>query len=347
MAGIEPAGDGRVLEGTVLAGPDYDPVRGRVVVEAGRIEAVEEADVATSDIVCPALVNAHTHIGDSVAKDAGRGLSLEELVAPPDGLKHRLLRAAEPAELVAAMRRSARLMARTGTAAFVDFREGGLEGVEQLREAVDGLAIEAVALGRGPPDVLDVADGYGAPSARDGEFGAQREAAREADKAFAIHAGEVDAGDINGGFDLDPTFLVHMTNPEPVHLERLADRGTPVVVCPRSNVATGVGVPPVADLLERTTVALGTDNVMLNGPSMFREMEWTAKLCDVADVEVLRMATRAGAELAGLDAGVVEPGRAAKLVVLDGESDNLAGTEDPVRAVVRRAGAADVTQVVL
>jgi len=119
-----------------------------------------------------------------------------------------------------------------------------------------------------------------------------------------------------------------------------------VVVCPRSNVTTGVGVPPVADLLERTTVALGTDNVFLNGPSMFREMEWTAKLCDVPDEAVLRMATRAGAELAGLDAGVIEPGRLAKLVVLDGGSDNLSGTEDPVRAVVRRAGAADVRAVV-
>lgn len=339
--------DHRVVEGTVLAGPDYEPLEGRVVVEAGRIAAVEEAAVDSTDLVCPAFVNAHTHVGDSVAKDAGRGLSLVELVAPPDGLKHRLLRAADPDDLVAGMRRTARLMAATGTAAFVDFREGGVDGVERLREATEGLGIEAVALGRGPPEVLEVADGYGAPSARDGEFGRQREAAREAGKPFAVHAGEADASDINGGFDLDPTFLVHMTHPEAVHLERLADRETPVVVCPRSNVATGVGVPPVADLLERTAVALGTDNVMLNGPSMFREMEWTAKLCDVDDVDVLRMATRAGAELAGLDAGVIDPGRAAKLVVLDGASDNLAGTEDPVRAVVRRAGAADVRAVVL
>ncbi len=84
---------------------------------------------------------------------------------------------------------------------------------------------------------------------------------------------------------------------------------------------------------------------MLNGPSMFREMAWTAKLHDVPDAAVLRMATRAGAKLAGLDAGVVEPGREAKLVILDGDSDNLAGTEDPVRAVVRRAGEADVRAV--
>jgi cytosine/adenosine deaminase-related metal-dependent hydrolase len=315
------------------------------VVSDGRIDAVEEAAVDSTDIVCPAFVNAHTHVGDSIAKDAGRGLTLAELVAPPDGLKHRLLEAADPAALIAGMRRSARQMAAGGTAAFIDFREGGVGGVRQLREAVEGLDIQALAYGRGPADVLEVADGYGAPSARDGDFAAQRDAARAAGQPFAIHAGEADPEDIDGGFDLEPDHLVHMVHPAPRHLDRLAETGTPVVVCPRSNVVTGVGVPPVGALLERTTVALGTDNVMLNGPSMFREMAWTAKLCDVPDVEVLRMATRAGAELAGIDTGVVEPGRAAKLVVLDGDSDNLAGTEDPVRSVVRRAERADVTAV--
>nr|NIS34799.1 nucleoside deaminase [Actinomycetota bacterium]NIU69550.1 nucleoside deaminase [Actinomycetota bacterium]NIV89465.1 nucleoside deaminase [Actinomycetota bacterium]NIW31417.1 nucleoside deaminase [Actinomycetota bacterium]NIX23763.1 nucleoside deaminase [Actinomycetota bacterium] len=34
-----------VYEGTVLAGADYEPVEGRVVVEDGRIAAVEEASV--------------------------------------------------------------------------------------------------------------------------------------------------------------------------------------------------------------------------------------------------------------------------------------------------------------
>jgi cytosine/adenosine deaminase-related metal-dependent hydrolase len=86
---------------------------------------------------------------------------------------------------------------------------------------------------------------------------------------------------------------------------------------------------------------------MLNSPSMFREMEFASKLADVPAAEVLRMATVNGADVAGLNCGLVEPGRAAKLLVLDGDSDNLAGVRDPVRAVVRRAGAADVERVVL
>jgi cytosine/adenosine deaminase-related metal-dependent hydrolase len=59
------------------------------------------------------------------------------------------------------------------------------------------------------------------------------------------------------------------------------------------------------------------------------------------------MATVNGARIADLDCGVVAEGRPAKLLVLDGDSDNLAGAQDVVRAVVRRAGASDVADVVL
>ncbi|MFB6130075.1 MAG: amidohydrolase family protein [Salinigranum sp.] len=335
------------VEGTVLRGREFEPISGRVVVEDGRIVAVEECATDSESIVVPAFVNAHTHIGDSIAKEAGAGLSLDELVAPPDGLKHRLLRAASAEESVEAMRRSLRMMQSGGTAACVEFREGGVEGVRRLRTARSGLDVETVVMGRESREALEAADGFGASGVRDGEFGAMRNAAREAGKLFGIHAGERDPHDLNPAIDLDPDFLVHVVHPEPLHLERIDDKNIPVVVCPRSNLVTGVGVPPIRSLVERTTVALGTDNVMLNSPSMFREMEFAAKLADVPAEEVLRMATINGAEIAGLDCGLIEEGRPAKLLVLDGDSDNLSGARDVVRAVVRRAGLADVERVVL
>ena len=336
-----------IVEGTVLRGPDFEPIEGRVVVEEGEITAVEQASVDSSNIVLPAFVNAHTHIGDSIAKEAGGGLSLDELVAPPDGLKHRLLRAASREEKVRAMRRSIQFMETTGTAPFLEFREGGVEGVYALREAAEGLGVEPFILGRETVEAMEAAEGFGASGARDGEFSRERTATAEEGKLFGIHAGERDSSDINPALDLDPDFLVHMVHPEPLHLDRLADKAVPVVVCPRSNLVTNVGVPPIADLAERTTLALGTDNVMLNSPSMFREMEFAAKLADVSAHEVLRMATYNGARIAGLDCGVIEEGRAGKLLVLDGDSDNLAGVQDVVRAVVRRAGVGDVADVIL
>jgi len=114
----------RLVEGTILRGREFEPVEGRVVVENGEIAAIEEESVESDDIVLPAFVNAHTHIGDSIAKEAGGGLSLEELVAPPDGLKHRLLRQASTEEKIAAMHRSLEFMAEAGTAAHIEFREG-------------------------------------------------------------------------------------------------------------------------------------------------------------------------------------------------------------------------------
>jgi cytosine/adenosine deaminase-related metal-dependent hydrolase len=202
-------------------------------------------------------------------------------------------------------------------------------------------------LGRETVEAMEHSDGFGASGANDADFTYERNATARADKLFGIHAGEVDASDINPALDLDPDFLVHMVHAEDLHLDRVADSEIPVVVCPRSNIVTDVGFPPIEELVERTTVALGTDNVFLNSPSMFREMEFAAKLADVPTREVLRMATINGADIAGLNCGLIEPGRDAALLVLDGDSNNLAGAKDPVRAVVRRAGVDDVRDVIL
>ncbi|MFC7228587.1 amidohydrolase family protein [Salinirubellus salinus] len=335
------------VEGTILAGRSFEPVRGRVVVEEGRIAAVEETETASTSIVLPAFVNAHTHVGDSVAKEGAVGLGLEDAVAPPDSLKHRRLTDADHETLVGEMHRTFRYMERTGTAAFLDFREFGVEGTRALREAAEGLDIEPFVFGSDDAAVLDVADGFGASGANDADFSALRAAVAERDRPFAIHAGEPDATDIHPALDLDPDLLVHMVHAEAEHLERVAEQAVPIAVCPRANLVLGVGRPPIETLLEYTDVALGTDNVMLNSPSMFREMAYTAKTFDVSATEVLRMATTAGAEAVGLDCGVVEPGRRAALLVLDGDSDNLSAVADPVEGVVRRASALDVERVVL
>lgn len=333
------------LEGTILRGRGLEPVEGRLVIEDGRIERIEEEAVESADIVSPAFVNAHTHIGDSIAKEAGGDLTLEELVAPPDGLKHRLLRAASREELVASIRRSLRFMREGGTAAFLDFREGGVEGVEILREAVEEIDIEALAYARESIEAMEEGDGFGASGANDADFASERAAAREAGKPFAIHAGEGDPSDLTPALDLDPEYLVHVVHPEERHLERIEREGVPVVCCPRSNLVTGVGLPPFEELASRTTLALGTDNVMLNSPSMFREMEFAAKCSALSAPEILRMATINGAEIAGVESGPIEAGERAAVMVVDGDSDNLAGARDPVRALVRRAGIGDVRAV--
>jgi cytosine/adenosine deaminase-related metal-dependent hydrolase len=334
------------IAGTVLTGRSFDPIRGRVLIEDGRIEAIEECETTSTDIVLPAFVNAHTHLGDSVAKEAGAGLSLEEAVAPPDSLKHQRLAAASRDELVEAMRRTLRFMHRTGTVSCLDFRESGPDGARALRDAAEPTDVAPFIFGSGDVSVLDIADGYGASGANDDDFSEERAASRERGVPFAIHAGEPDPTDIHPALDFEPELLVHMIHAEQEHLERVSDQSVPIAVCPRANTVLDVGRPPIRSLLDHTTVALGTDNVMLNPPSMFREMAYTAKHFDVTAREVLRMATAAGAEIADLDCGVIAPGKRAALLVLDGDSDNLTGSVDPIQAVVRRATGLDVKRVI-
>ncbi len=65
-----------------------------IVIENGSITAIEENPRAPGVWICPALFNAHTHLGDTIAMDCGVKGDLMSLVTPPDGLKHHLLAAA-------------------------------------------------------------------------------------------------------------------------------------------------------------------------------------------------------------------------------------------------------------
>jgi hypothetical protein len=76
--------------------------------------------------------------------------------------------------------------------------------------------------------------------------------------------------------------LVHLTNPKANDLELVADSNQNVVVCPRANATLNVGVAPLSKMFDLDYMPLlGTDNVMLNSPNMFREMEFTLKLMSV------------------------------------------------------------------
>ncbi len=59
-----------------------------IFIENGFITAIEDNSRVPEVWVCPALFNAHTHLGDMIAMDCGTTGNLEALVTPPDGLKH-------------------------------------------------------------------------------------------------------------------------------------------------------------------------------------------------------------------------------------------------------------------
>ncbi|NJD76014.1 MAG: amidohydrolase family protein [Candidatus Methanoperedens sp.] len=344
----------QTLKGTIILGDEFEATEGYITIKDGIIEDIEERDIKTESIIAPCFVNAHTHIGDSVIKDPPY-LPLPELVQPPDGLKHRILKDISYPELVISMKACIEDMIKTGTCAFADFREGGVNGAGALGESLSGHNICARIFGRpadGDMSYLDLCDGTGLSSASDMDIDSIKEILSQTKikkKKFAIHAGEKDTTDIDAAIGLVPDFLVHLTHARMRDLRSVSDANIPVVVCLRSNLLTRSGIPPVKKMLdEGMLVAAGTDNVMLNSVNMFSEMEFLAKTALFDDRQVFKLCTLNGAKVLGIDKelGSIKKGKKARLMILTKKSNNMMGIKNPLSSIVRRARPDDIIGII-
>jgi len=155
------------------------------------------------------------------------------------------------------------------------------------------------------------------------------------------------------------TILVHMGWAASWEYRLAVERKAGIVHCPASNMKLATaGQLPLRELLESGgRVALGTDGAASNNSlDMFREMRVAVLLqrhgywdTSVTALHALSSAVKHGASLLGIDAGVVEEGRKADLVLLDAGSlylqplrkDNL------ISAVVYAATGRDVTHTIV
>ncbi len=335
-----------------LAGKDLTLLeKAHIEIENGRIALVGAGYSRTGTdardcLAIPGLINAHTHIGDSFAKEACTGLRVHEAVGK-NGLKWKLYDEAERKDRIAAMRDSAGQMMESGTTCFADFREGGIEGLRDLRDALKGLPIKAVALGRDLGPGFEGCEGLGLNMYQLDQIPAERDG-----RIVAVHAGEV-AGEVEEALRHGPDIIVHYALAEKKDILEAKRRKISVVVCPRSNAALSVGFPPVRQLVSAgVNVALGTDNVMVNSPDMWREMEYVSKTGNLfgerlEPLEVLKMATVNAAKALRLDSGAIEKGRAADIVFVDKKGSGLSYCRDPVAGLVNRCGPGDVASVVI
>ena len=99
-------------------------------------------------LLIPGLINSHTHIGDSIGKDISLNSAVDARIHPVSGIKQKILTETPKKDLVRFMRKSAISMLKKGITTFVDFREGGIVGIQLLRQALKGLPIRVVILGR-------------------------------------------------------------------------------------------------------------------------------------------------------------------------------------------------------
>ncbi len=307
-----------ITNGIILEGQNLTLKKENIVVDDGIITEIGkescEGKIIDVDgaVICPSFINGHMHIGDSIIKDEGYSLSLAEMVKPPNGVKHKALANAEDEEIVSAMKDTMWEMVKSGTTHFIDYREGGIKGVKLLKEASKEIPINPIILGRDDsfygldPDLkkvkiairklLKIADGI-APSGfgeiTDDVAQIIVEECNKHDKISSIHVAESESNQLESldkfnkteiakGVESDFTQLVHLTNPKSDDLDLISKSNQNVVVCPRANATLNVGIVPLNRLLDLGVKPLiGTDNVMLNSPNMFRELEFTLKLMSV------------------------------------------------------------------
>ncbi|HEY3818817.1 MAG TPA: amidohydrolase family protein [Polyangiaceae bacterium] len=139
---------------------------------------------------------------------------------------------------------------------------------------------------------------------------------------------------------------VHLTDARPDELDLVARRGSPVVLCPRSNLFIETRLPPLLAIRAAgLSPALGTDSLASNASlDVLAEARALAdRFSTVPARELLRMATWGGALALGrADVGRVAPGARPGLFAIDGDAGDapdafvLRQVRAPRRWIVRR-----------
>ncbi|OLN29523.1 S-adenosylhomocysteine deaminase [Desulfovibrio sp. DV] len=149
------------------------------------------------------------------------------------------------------------------------------------------------------------------------------------------------------------TLLAHGVALDAADLALLAETGTTVAHCPKSNMKLASGIAPVHALRDAgVAVGLGTDGAASNNAlNLFSEMTTAALLQKVATGDptalhagaALDMATRDGARALGWpELGRLEPGCPADLCALDLTRPHLQPNIDPVSDAVYAANGGEV-----
>jgi 5-methylthioadenosine/S-adenosylhomocysteine deaminase len=157
---------------------------------------------------------------------------------------------------------------------------------------------------------------------------------------------------------LSPNLIaVHMTELNPMEIDRLAETGVQVAHCPQSSLKLANGICPVAELQDKgINVCLGTDGAASNNNhDMFAEMKCAALLAKSVSgnasacnaKQAIQMSTINGARALGLGdlIGSIEVGKQADLIALDLLRLNTQPLYDPVAQLVYAANSQQVSHV--
>jgi cytosine/adenosine deaminase-related metal-dependent hydrolase len=334
-----------------------------------RSRGAEVIDAAQS-IVMPGFVDTHRHLWRSLFRNFGESSAAPGVYGPHHG----------PDDVYAATLIGLLGAAEAGITTVVDWADlppgpGYAEAALQAHAEAGVRSVFAMAAphwsgaagGLGsrpgelsPGDRTTVAVGSCDPGPDLDTVSSEWVTAREMAMRIHAHAGTdpAAAGSIaelgrRGLLGADVT-LIHCSLLDSADLDAIASSGTAVSLAPASEMAIGLGAPPIQGLIDRgIRPGLGVDQEALAPGDIFAAMRaanaiqhatlFDLKLAGKAGVpnllstrEVIRFATRDGARVAGLGAvtGSLEAGKQADILVLSADRPNIHPVNDPIGAVV-------------
>lgn len=348
---------------------NFELINGYLKVENGIIQEIKQEKPPKKPImkgtVTPSFVNAHTHLADSKIQVNASNYSLAELVGPK-GIKHSKLKEMSSKEKKEAMEEAIEYGFRRGVSSYCDFREGGIRGSKLLAKIREKKPVNVKIFGR-PSNfnknrikkLTDHTDGIGISSVNDisdEDFEKLKNFLETNDVNLSIHVAESAKGqkkslkeknmtEIERSLKLDPNFLIHVTNPIDNDLRLIEKKDAPVVLCPRSNYKTGVGLPPLEKIINlNINVGLGTDNCMFNSTSILDELNFiskkyyndTEKISDEKAKTLFKTATVNSGKIIGIDNKIKEGTKASFIVFEDvGKSfKSIINQKAKIKAVV-------------
>jgi cytosine/adenosine deaminase-related metal-dependent hydrolase len=337
-------------------------------------------------LLIPGLINSHTHIGDSIAKDIALNKDPDSKINPIFGIKQKILRETEPKKLTYFMRKTVKSMLKKGITTFVDFREGGSEGVLLIQKALSNIPIRAIILGRIElyqskdqikknipisqsyqnkiESLLTNCDGIGISGSNENSDSALKQLSKTK-KTRAIHCAETEQSYLKSKQTtkktepercmlLKPDFLVHMTYASKSDLKLVSKKIRGIVVCPRANASLAEGIPNVEQMMKMNcNVAIGTDNLMINSPDLFREMDFLWKVTmgiykkRVEPKKILKMATVNAGKLLNKKIGCIKEGYLADAVFIKKKDLDLDPLQNPHASIVHRASENSIQAVMI